>query len=193
MNRVEPIRDARKIVSIKNMLKGAERWRDYALFVLGINFGLRIDDLLSLKVKDVLNESGEIKERFTITEGKTKKTNTIKINGSASEALKLLFENSDIEEKRENHLIYNTREPYKPIHRVSAHRLVNKICSEVGIKNIAIGTHSLRKTWGYHAHKEGISIEVIQAKYMHQSTATTRRYLGIEQKDVSEAYDSVNL
>ena len=59
MNRVEPIRDARKISAIKNLLKGAERWRDYTLFVLGINFGLRIDDLLSLQVKDVVDESGE--------------------------------------------------------------------------------------------------------------------------------------
>jgi len=193
LNRVEPIRDKRKIVAIKNLLKGAERWRDYTLFVLGINFGLRIDDLLKLQVKDVLDESGEIKDRFTIVEGKTKKSNTIKINDSAKEAIRLLFDNTDIKDDLKNHLIYNTKEPYKPIHRVSAHRLVNQICSEVGIKNIAIGTHTLRKTWGYHAHKAGISIEVIQAKYMHQSTATTRRYLGIEQKDVSAAYDTVNL
>lgn len=175
------------------MLKGAERWRDYAFFVLGINFGLRIADLLKLQVKDLIDESGEVRDRFTITEGKTGKDNTIKINDSAKEALELLFNKTDIESKEENHLIYNTQNPYEPIHRVSAHRIVNKICSEVGIKNIPIGTHTLRKTWGYHAHKEGISIEVIQAKYLHQSTATTRRYLGIEQKDVSEAYDTVNL
>lgn len=193
MNRVEPIRDARKITAIKNMLKGAGRWRDYALFVLGINFGLRIDDLLHLRVSDVLDESGRIKDRFTIIEGKTRKSNTIKVNGSARDALELLFDNTDIQTSHQNHLIYNTKRPYQPIHRVSAHRLVNQFCREVGITNIAIGTHTLRKTWGYHAHRAGISIEVIQAKYLHNSTATTRRYLGIEQKDVSNAYDTVNL
>jgi len=96
MNRVEPLRDKKKIAAIKNMLKGAGRFRDYALFVLGINFGLRIDDLLHLKVKDVIDESGFLKERFTITEGKTKKRNTIKINDGAREALELLFENTNI-------------------------------------------------------------------------------------------------
>ena len=96
MNRVEPLRDKKKIAAIKNMLKGAGRFRDYALFVLGINFVLRIDDLLHLKVKDVIDESGLLKERFTITEGKTQKRNTIKINDRAREALELLFENTNI-------------------------------------------------------------------------------------------------
>ena len=88
------------------MLKGAGRFRDYALFVLGINFGLRIDDLLYLKVKNVIDESGLLKERFTITEGKTKKRNTIKINDGAREALELLFFNTNIKSNPENPLIY---------------------------------------------------------------------------------------
>jgi len=190
---VEPIRDRKEIIAIKNMLRGARRWRDYALFVIGVNFGLRIKDLLNLRVKDVVDESGQIRNRFTLVEEKTKKPNTIKINSEAREALDLLFGNTDIKDNPQNHIIYNTKDPYKPIHRVSVHRLVNQFCQQVGIKNIAIGAHTLRKTWGYHAHKAGISIEVIQAKYMHNSTATTRRYLGIEQKDVSEDYDTVNL
>lgn len=62
MNSVEPIRDPRKIVAIKNMLKGQDNPRDYLLFTLGINFALRVGDLLRLRVMDVLDSQGELRD-----------------------------------------------------------------------------------------------------------------------------------
>ncbi|KXS40204.1 MAG: site-specific recombinase XerD [Candidatus Frackibacter sp. T328-2] len=194
MAKVEPIRDSKKIKTIMNMLKGEENWRDYVLFVCGINFGLRIGDLLNIQVKDVKNEDSRIKDRFEIKEQKTSKYNTIEINKPAKEALKLLFKKTNIGTKSDNYIIYNTqRVPLgsSSISRVQAYRLILKWCRKVGLTNLSVGTHTLRKTFGYHAWKSGISIEAIQEKFKHNSTSTTRQYLGIEKKDVKETYDSL--
>ena len=192
MNRVEPIRDKRKIKAIKNLIKGAENWRDYILFVAGINLGLRIGDLLRLQVKDLYNKDGSIKDRFEIVEQKTDKRNVVRVNSEVKKVLEILKEKSSLVNEPDNYIIYNSKDKSKSISRTQAYRRIKKWCKDVGLTN-KIGTHTLRKTWGYHAHQSGISIEVIQTKYMHNSTSTTRDYLGIEQKDVGEAYEKVTL
>ncbi|MCK8828409.1 tyrosine-type recombinase/integrase [Natroniella acetigena] len=192
-NRVEPIRSKKKIGEIKEMLLQKRKWRDYTLFVCGINFGLRIGDLLRLKIKDVVNSDREIKNSFEIIEQKTGKRNTIKINQSARKAIELLLEKTLVERKLGNYVIHNTYDYSKSISRVQAYKLVRKWCRKVKIVEKAIGTHTLRKTWGYHAHQEGISISIIQAKYKHESVKTTHHYLGIEEKAVNAAYNKVNL
>lgn len=194
-NRVEPIRDKKKITAIKNLLKGAGKFRDYGLFICGINFGLRIGDLLRLQVKNVINASDRIKDNFEIREQKTDKLNVVEINEGARSALKFLFKKTDINQDSNNYLFYNTREVpgLKPISRIQAYRLIKKWCANVGLTNLNVGTHTLRKTFGYHAWKSGVSIEVLQKKFKHKSTATTRQYLGIEEADVKESYHKVNL
>ena len=58
MEFVQPIRDLKQIETIKKLLK-LRSMRDYCLFVLGINSGLRISDLLKLKISDI-SERGKI-------------------------------------------------------------------------------------------------------------------------------------
>jgi len=192
-NRVEPIRDREKIRSIKEGMLRQGAIRDYCLFVCGINFGLRIGDLLRVRIGNLLTPDGSIRESFDIVEQKTSRRNIIVINYEAEMAIAKLISKTDIAENRKNFLIYNTRIPYRKISRIQAYNLVRKWCEWAGITGIPVGTHTLRKTWGYHAHKAGVSIEVIQAKYMHSATKTTRLYLGIERQDVNEAYRKVNL
>ncbi|MBM7625121.1 tyrosine-type recombinase/integrase [Sporohalobacter salinus] len=195
MAKVEPIRDKKKITTIINLLKGKENWRDYVLFVLGINFGLRIGDLLRVQVKNVREDSGYIKDSFEIKEQKTGKYNSIEINQAAKETLELLFEKTKIGENPTNYLIYNTQSyplGSEAISRVQAYRLIRKWCKQVGLTSLNIGTHTLRKTFGYHAWKNGINIEALQEKFKHESTSTTREYLGIEKKDVKETYHSLD-
>ncbi|MBM7623339.1 tyrosine-type recombinase/integrase [Sporohalobacter salinus] len=192
-NRVEPIRDKSKIQDIKDLLKKNDNWRDYTLFTLGINFGLRIGDLLRIQIKDVVNSDNKIKNTFEIVEQKTEKRNVIKINCKAQITLNLLFDKTNLSNNKNNYLIFNKRDHSKSISRVQAYKLVRKWCQKIGLTDLDVGTHTLRKTWGYHAHKAGVSIETIQTKFKHNSTSTTRKYLGIEQKDVNEAYDKVCL
>ena len=91
MNTVEPIRNPAKILAIKNNLKGEHDPRNYLLFTMGINLALRAGDLLRIKVSDILDKKGEIKEYLYITESKTKKQRKIKINEAIKEALSYYF------------------------------------------------------------------------------------------------------
>ncbi len=86
MKYVEPIRDRRKITAIKKILK-ATNLRNYCLFTLGINSGLRISDLLKLKIKDVINEEYKLRDRITIKENKTGKVKNFPIADTAKKAI----------------------------------------------------------------------------------------------------------
>jgi integrase len=87
MEFVQPIRDKKKIQQLKAILKG-RNYRDYALFILGINLGLRVSDLLGLKVSHVLDEEDRIKDRITIREDKTGKVKDFPVEETAKKALK---------------------------------------------------------------------------------------------------------
>ena len=79
-----------------------------------------------------------------------------------------------------------------PLSRVQAWRLLNKWAREVGLTD-RIGTHTLRKTWGYQARKKGVPLELIQAKLGHSSPAVTRRYIGITADEIEDVENQVNL
>ena len=78
---VQPIRDRKQIESMKKVLK-ANSLRDYCLFTLGINSGLRISDLLKLKVADVM-DGKKVKDRITIREQKTNKSKDFPLGKTA--------------------------------------------------------------------------------------------------------------
>lgn len=71
MEYVEPIREREKIETVKRILK-CIGMRDFLLFLMGINSGLRISDIIKLRVSDVKN-----KDYIEITEQKNKQIQTI--------------------------------------------------------------------------------------------------------------------
>jgi integrase len=153
MNFVEPIRDRKKIAQIKNLLRGQRRYRDLLLFVLGINTALRVSDLLTLQIGDFVAEGGKLKSRFWIREEKRNKRNEIVINDAMREALKeYLAAYPTIVENPQHFLFFNTKtgDFSKPISRKQAWKLIASLCRDVGLRG-NFGTHTLRKTWGYHA------------------------------------------
>lgn len=87
MEFVRPIRDERKIEAIKRVLK-SNNLRDYCLFTLGINSGLRISDLLNLSVANIMDVSGKPKDRITLKEHKTGKSKDFPMGCTTVKALK---------------------------------------------------------------------------------------------------------
>jgi len=96
MNFVEPIRNPNQVVKIKGNLFKKKNPRDFLLFTLLINTGLRISDGLALKVEDIKDHKGNIKDSLYILEQKTKKRRNIPLNKQAKEALNYYFKKTGI-------------------------------------------------------------------------------------------------
>jgi len=195
MNFVEPIRDRKKIAQIKNLLRGQERFRDLLLFVVGINAALRISDLLELQITHFLDEQDQIRQRFWIKEKKRGKRQEVVINESIREALEeYLAAYPGIGEKQENFAFFNstTNDYSHPIKRGQGLKFITSICREVGLRG-NFGTHSLRKTWGYHARMSGVDLALIMHKLNHNSIAYTKRYLGVTDDELQAVAQRLNL
>lgn len=192
MNYVEPIRDRKKISQIKNQLRGRGDYRNLLLFVVGINTALRISDLLRLRVRDFYDENGQIRKRFTIKELKRGKRQEIIINNSIQDALIEYKEHyPNIVLGLENPVFFNPKTK-QSIKRGQAWKFISAVCRDVGISR-NFGTHSLRKTWGYHARMNGVDLALIMHKLNHNSIAYTKRYLGITDDELEEVVKKLNL
>jgi len=182
MEFVDPIRDVKKIDAMKRHLK-KKNLRDYVLFTLGINSGLRISDLLSLQIEDVKD-----KDRIVLREGKTKKGKNFPLSDNCKTVLAEYLNATGVTKGP----LFPSRKGNEAIKRVQAYKILNAAAANVGIKD-TIGTHSLRKTFAYHAYKNGYDISLLQKLLNHSSPAVTLRYMGITQDQMDEVYINLNL
>ncbi|HHU55133.1 MAG TPA: tyrosine-type recombinase/integrase [Acholeplasmataceae bacterium] len=197
MNTVQPIKDIAKIRKMEKILK-EQNVRDYILFELGIYSALRISDILKLKVKDLRN-----KNYFELVEQKTGKTKKLAINPDLKKELAKYFVGKDDEEyvigSRERNLFTTIKDkesgkkvkvlntsPNSPISRVQAWNILNDAAKKAGITE-QIGTHSLRKTFGYHMYNHcGKDVTIVQEFLNHSSPKVTLVYIGIDQDNKDE-------
>lgn len=183
MNYVQPIRDKQKIEEMKEELKKSGT-RDYLLFVFGINVGLRISDIIKLKAKDVLNVDRTIKKHIEIIEKKTDKRKRFKINPILAEELYSYIKNKDFEE-----YIFKSRNGNNQhITRFRAYTILNNAGKGIGIEEI--GTHTLRKTFGYWFYNQTHDVALLQELFNHSSPSITLKYIGINQDVLDNAYDN---
>lgn len=179
MNTVQPIRSKRDIERMKKALRG----RDLLLFIFGINSALRISDILALNVGDVRG-----KESVTLREKKTGKAKRFPLNQSIQNAIKLLVP----ADASDDAPLFPSRKGTGAITRVQAYRILNDAAERSGI-NVEMGTHSLRKTFAFHAYKAGVDISVLMTVLNHSSQRETLRYIGVVQDDIDNVYINVNL
>lgn len=187
MEFVQPIRSLKQIETIKKLLK-QQSLRDYCLFVLGINSGLRISDLLKLRISDVA-EKGKVKDRIRLRENKTKKFKDFPISDNAKSAIREYLKSRQYSE---NEPLFISRKNKGFLLRQRAYKILNEVARSIGIKE-KIGTHTLRKTFGYHAYNSGYDIAIIQKLFNHSSPSVTLRYIGITQDEMDDVYLSLDL
>jgi len=187
-NFVQPIRSKKAIENIKARLKGEPR--NYLLFVTGLNTAFRVSDLLKLRVKDILTETGGVKSHILIRQQKTGKEVRSKINAPVLEAIKL-YRKSNGGLNPEDFLFTNGHK--KPLSKVQVWNLIRKWTSMVGLEDGPYGSHTLRKTWGHAAWLAGIDRELIMEKLGHTDYRSLRVYLGITADMVSEVEDKICL
>jgi len=189
MNEVGAIKSKKQIEKIKAVLKG-KSYRDYLMFAVGINTGLRISDLLSLTFRDVLNEDGSIQESIKIKEQKTGKTKVFYINDTVKKSLVEYMKSNEY--SLDDYLFASRKGDNKPISRIQAYRILNDACFQAKISG-SIGCHTMRKTFGYWAYKQGIDITLLMKIFNHSTPSITLRYIGIEQEDINNVYVNLNL
>ena len=187
MEFVQPIRDLKQIETMKKLLK-QQSLRDFCLFVVGINSGLRISDLLKLRICDVI-ENGKLKDRITLREKKTNKFKDFPLSEKTKQALKEYLKTRDYSN---NEPLFISRKNKGFLLRQQAYKIINGVAKSVGIRE-KIGTHTLRKTFGYHAYNNGYDITLIQKLFNHSSPSVTLRYIGITQEELDDVYLSLDL
>jgi len=192
VNIVEPIRSENQIKQIRGNLYRQKNPRDYLIFVFGINSGLRIGDILSLKLEDVKDNQGNLKDYLTIKEQKTGKTRKVFFNKQIKEALNYYLKKTGIF-NLDQYLFTNEKsKKNKPITRIRAYQLINKWCKDVGL-DCKVGGHTLRKTFGYHMRMQGVSIERISNLLNHRNIKVTFRYIGINDDENKEVINGFGI
>lgn len=187
MEFVEPIKDIAKINAIKKGLKQQSQ-RDLLLFVLGINTGLKISELLSLKVNDVWDgEKG--KEFLFLYDEKSREERAYYLNSKIQVELREYLAFCPLGEED---YLFKSKKTDQAITRQQAYRIINKASKNAGISG-KIGTHTLRKTFGYHAFRKGIAISILMKVFHHHSYSETLKYIGIDKNEKQLVKVDVNL
>lgn len=175
MTTVEPIRNIEHLKKLENYLKKKSP-RDLLLLTIGTNCGLRISDIIALNVGDVRNKS-----HIQIIEKKTGKFKKFPINAK----LKPMFEEYT-KGKCSDDALFKTRFQNR-MDRFTAYRVIKDACKLAGLPE-KVGTHTMRKTFGYHHYKKYKDIVILQKILNHTNPQVTLRYIGIEQDQIDESY-----
>ncbi|OIJ15726.1 site-specific integrase [Anaerobacillus arseniciselenatis] len=185
MEFVEAIKDRQKIREIKEILFKRSK-RDYLLFTLGINTGLKISEILNIKKGELVED--DIIREFLVIEG-TEETK-IFLNEQVKEAIDIYI--PTVPSLSSDNYLFKSKKGDLPITRQQAYRIINSVAREVGIDS-KIGTHTLRKTFGYHAYRGGVAISLLQKIFHHSSRGETMKYIGISKDEETYPKIDVNL
>lgn len=181
MNFVQPIRDINTVKAIGEYLRDkGEKY--YIMYYLGIYSGLRISDILKLTIRDIAG-----KKIVTVREKKTGKSKTFPINAD----LRPMIDKYCKDKKPWEPVVPNSQRPGKPVTRQYAYQIIHEAGQKFGLDDL--GTHTLRKTFGYHFYQQTKDIALLMKILNHESQSKTLRYIGIEQKTINEAMRSFSV
>lgn len=201
----EPIKKMEDILAISKFLISNERYRDNMLFIVGINFGLRVSDLRVLRFSNLINDNFTFKDSFTVFEQKTrntrkrKKNRCVTINTAVIEAVTLYLEHTEnvaLSDYMFRSVSNRGSNLNRPLSSKSIDRILKGFASDLGL-NIKISTHTLRKTFCYHqmlmSHNDSRKLLLLQKILGHSSPSQTLDYIGITSEEIDEAYKQLNL
>ncbi len=179
MKAVEPIKDAKIVKDIIDYLK-LKNNRDAMFFMFGIYSGLRVSDIIKLRVRDVRG-----KDKIVIREIKTGKERVLKINPVLKKEIAIY-----IREKKDYEVLFKSQKGInKPISRQQAYHVINKAGRYFGIEHM--GTHSMRKTFGYHIYQNTKDITLVQKMLNHSTPEYTLAYIGLTQEIINNTIDKL--
>lgn len=186
---VQPLRTAEEIENMKFAIKRGNKGtpkrqelaeRDLLIFLVGINTGLRVNDIVKLKVGDVRG-----KDSFIIFEGKTNKKRTVNISMIKNEI------EAYTTGKRSDEYLFKSQKGDKPITTTQVYRILSSAADYVGYDYV--GTHTMRKTFGYHHYKQFKDVAILQEIFNHSAPSITKRYIGIREDEINDTLNGFRL
>lgn len=173
--KVEPIEDKDLIKECMEYLKATNE-RNFVMFTIGIYTGLRISDILQLKVRDVY-----CKNRISIKQKKTRTYVDIPINNNLKKILK-----SYCQDKPGHWYLIKSRNGHnKPISTTQAYLILRDMAEYFNIDRV--GTHTMRKTAGLHMYKESKNnIGTVMKILGHKDPSVTLKYIGVTSEDIDK-------
>ena len=184
--KVEPIRSVEAITSIKSLLSNNPR--DLCLFTLGINTAFRANELLSLTLGQV--ECLQVGDLLEIKQSKTGHYRAVPLNRPAYHSIRKWL--ACYPDKGGARPLFLSRSGNRlTVPTVS--RMVKGWCKQVHLSG-NYGSHSLRKTWGYHQRvMMGTAVPVLMEAFGHASQKQTLDYLGIQSDEIRDIYLKMEL
>ncbi len=208
----QPIKSMVDIERISDYLIENGRYRDNMMFIVGINFGLRVSDLRMLRFSDLINPNSTFKETFAVFEKKTrntrkkKKNRYITINRAVREAVTLYLEHAPMTADGQptislsDYLFRNQSNSgigkNEPMAAYSFERILKGIARDLDL-DIHVSTHTLRKTFAYWTlvlgENDQRQLLLLQKMFNHSSPQQTLAYIGLDRDEIAEAYKNLNL
>ena len=174
--KVEPIRHLKDIKAIKRLLQDSPR--DFCLFTLGINTNLRASDLLAITAGMVRNE-----EELVLKERKTGKERRITLNTATQKALQRLLDSREYDD--DDRIFQGQR---GPLTVPTVNRLVKGWCKAINLRG-NYGSHTLRKTFGYHQRVTfGRGLPELMTVFNHSTQKQTLDYLCVQPEEIKDIY-----
>ena len=191
---VQPVKDRDKLNQMIQFLELKGNKRDVLLLKFGLNTGLRINDILRLKVKHLFDSNGNLNEYLDLFESKTikrrnRKLKQIKLNSIIRPELISYVQYYELES--EDWIFFSLREPLNPLDRVRAWSIFKKAATSAGVAKF--GTHSMRKTLAYNVYSETKDLALVMRLLNHNDPDHTLRYIGVVQHDLDTAYEQYGI
>lgn len=176
----EPIKSKKDIKAVEKYLKEHNE-RDYVIWVLGLNSGLRVSDIVGLNVSDVVD-----KTHITIIEKKTQKRKSFYINDKLKKVLKSYTKGRNPDEP-----LFLGKQGRR-LDRKQVYRFLIDACNKIGIKS-KVSTHTMRRTFGYHHYQQYKDAVILQKIFNHSSQRITLMYIGVDQDEIDWSYMNFKL
>lgn len=144
--------------------------------MLEANLGLRISDIVKLRLADIVKD-GE-RYRLSIVEQKTKKARTFTVPLALYQFIRCYC--------MDNGIVPDT--VIFPVTERAVQKQLKLVCDYLGLQGIS--THSFRKFYATEIYKRShYNIALVQQLLQHSSAAVTQRYIGIQQQELEQAIE----
>jgi len=198
--RQQPVNAGKKLaltksetITIQKMLIRQQRWRDLALFMLGIDSLLRVSDLLKLRVSNVADTNGQVQSQFHFTQTKTKRSVEIYLTLPTQQAVKHWIQSSS--KNSEDYLFTRLRRrgnPNTPISDIMLRLLIKEWVEAIGLDPKRYSSKTLRKT-RVRALLETANYDyaVVQKLLGHSNLQSTIHYVDLAQDTAKQCAERV--